>query len=56
MSVATINTGLKITYKGKSVIVPTYKLSSSIEFKIGETTYVATVANGNVTVTEKAAA
>ena len=56
LSVATINTGLKITYKGKSVIVPTYKLSSSIEFKIGETTYVATVANGNVTVTEKAAA
>lgn len=55
LSVVTNNTGLKITYKGKSVIVPTYKLSSSIEFKIGETTYVAAVVNGSVTVTEKAA-
>ena len=49
--------GVKVTYKGSSVVVATYDESAtSIEFKIGETTYVATVNSGSVTVTEKAAA
>ena len=48
--------GVKVTYKGNSTVVKYDASATSIEFKIGETTYVAAVANGNVTVTEKAAA
>ncbi|HCH73672.1 MAG TPA: hypothetical protein DEV87_00600 [Clostridiales bacterium] len=49
--------GAEVTYKGTTVYVRNFGYySTSVEFKVGATTYVAAVVNGSVTVTEKAAA